>query len=601
MPKRQKEDSLLSFFSTGEKMKKITSMTLAFCMAASSSACAGTNSAAENASETADTLYVNASFYTEDENNPWAEMMAVKEGKIIYIGEQSDETIDSLSDENTQTIDLENAFVTPNLIDGHTHPATVGMTDWHVQMPDYDNVEDILAYISDYLEEHDKEEAPYVYFEYYPSNLFGAAGPDKALLDEICDDRPILVRDFSDHASWVNSKFLELLDLDEAALENDEFVKDENGELTGWIKEFTYQNYLPNMYEAIGYTPPEEPTIEVMSILLDDLKSWGTTAVFDAYIEDEEQVKSVHDMDEQGILNMYYDLSVCLNDYEELDDVIEEIKTYDEKYGTDHVKVDTVKIFYDGTNELGDSALVDGLESDPDDHGYLMMDLEQTIDTIRRCNEAGIDVHFHMVGDLAFRQVCDATEALIDELGELDIQVEVCHCEYVNPEDVARPAELGIFVNWTPHWSGGYFGDAALEYLGQERYDNMYQFNPIIEAGALVTFGSDVYSMSEENRANPYFGMQTAMTRIDIEYPLDTDGGMRQKEEAKLSLENLLKGYTINAAKQLRIDDRTGSLETGKYANFNVYEENLFDVDEEQFQYVVPVQVYFEGNLIAEN
>jgi hypothetical protein len=66
-------------------------------------------------------------------------------------------------------------------------------------------------------------------------------------------------------------------------------------------------------------------------------------------------------------------------------------------------------------------------------------------------------------------------------------------------------------------------------------------------------------------------------------------------------LENLLKGYTINAAKQLRIDDRTGSLETGKYANFNVYEETLFDVDEEQFQYVVPVQVYFEGNLIAEN
>jgi len=164
-----------------------------------------------------------------------------------------------------------------------------------------------------------------------------------------------LVRDFSDHASWVNSKFLELLDLDEAALENDEFVKDENGELTGWIKEFTYQNYLPNMYEAIGYTPPEEPTIEVMSILLDDLKSWGTTAVFDAYIEDEEQVKSVHDMDEQGILNMYYDLSVCLDDYEQLDDVIDEIQTYDEKYGTDHVKVDTVK-FSMTDQRISDSA-----------------------------------------------------------------------------------------------------------------------------------------------------------------------------------------------------------------------------------------------------
>ena len=163
---------------------------------------------------------------------------------------------------------------------------------------------------------------------------------------------------------------------------------------------------------------------------------------------------------------------------------------------------------------------------------------------------------------------------------------------------MTRPAELGIIVNWTPHWSGGYFGDAALQYLGRERFDNMYQFNPMMDSGAIVTFGSDCYSMFEENRANPCFGMQTAMTRIDIEWPMDKENPMRQKEEAKLSLEKLLKGYTINAAIQLRVDDIAGSIEVGKSANYNVYGVDLFEVPEDEFQYVLPELVVFEGRVI---
>ena len=259
----------------------------------------------------------------------------------------------------------------------------------------------------------------------------------------------------------------------------------------------------------------------------------------------------------------------------------------------------TMKIFYDGTNELGDSALIDGTVEDPDNHGYMIFDYEQTKEVIRACNAAGIDVHFHLVGDLAFRTICDVTEELLSELGGLDIQVEMCHCEYVDEADMTRPAQLGIIINWTPHWSGGYFGDGAKQYLGEDRYNKMYQFNTMIDSGAIVTFGSDVYSMFEENRANPYFGMQTAMTRVDIEWPIEE--GMRPSEDAKLSLEKLLKGYTIDAAIQLRVDDVTGSISVGKRANYNLYPVNLFDVPEEEFKDVLPAVVVFEGQVIAEN
>ena len=536
--------------------------------------------------------------YTSNEAQPWAEAMAIQDGKFVYVGDAAG--AESFIGADTEVTTCDGGMITASLFDAHTHPATVGMTGWHTKMgvPDYDG---IIRFITDYLAEHDAEEAPFVYFEYYPSNLFGPEGPNKAPLDEIAPDRPILVRDFSDHASWINSKCLELLgvyDMDPSDPLLDDFVRDENGDFTGWVLELGLGPLMGNMYEALGWYPPEEPTVEVMHLVTDDMKKWGVTGVFDAFIEDEMQVQSIHEMDVNGELNMYYELSYVLMDYEDLDEVIATLHALNDEYGTEHVKIDTVKIFYDGTNELGDSALIDGTVLDPDDHGFMLFDYGQTKEVIRRCNEEGLDVHFHLVGDLAFRTICDVTEELIAEQGPLDIQVEMCHCEYVDPADMTRPAELGIIVNWTPHWSGGYFGDAALQYLGQERFDNMYQFNPMMDSGAIVTFGSDCYSMFEENRANPYFGMQTAMTRIDIEWPMDEENPMRQKEEAKLSLEKLLKGYTINAAIQLRVDDVAGSIEVGKSANYNVYGVDLFEVPEDEFQYVLPELVVFEGRVI---
>ena len=552
--------------------------------------------------ETADVIYTNALFYTENEDDLEAEVLAVKDGKIIYVGDNDEDKIKSLTSSDTEVIDLDGSFVTPGLLDAHSHPGMVSTTAWYVDIPDdCVTVDTILDYVKSYCEENSKEDYPFVYFEYYPSNLFDEEGPKKELIDEVVDDRAILIEDFSDHACWVNSKFLEEIGIYEDGVlqaEDEEFfIKDKNGDFTGWIKEGVWKTYISNLYEATNYYPPEEVTEETITPVLDDFTSWGVTGIMDAYTLSEDHVKTISDLDKAGKLNQYYELSYVMDTPEDLEDCLSTIHYLNDTYQTDHVKVDTLKIFYDGTNELGDAALIDGWITDESQTGYIMMDTEETKNVIQRCNEEGIDVHFHMVGDLAFRQVCDATEELKNEIGELDIQVEVCHCEYVDPDDYDRPAELGIIVNWTPQWSGGYFGDGSKQYLGEERYNRMYQFNPMIESGAIVTFGSDIYSMYEEERGNPYFGMQIGMTRVDI-----WDGvydGERESDDAKLSLEDLLKGYTINAAIQMRIDDVAGSLEVGKSANFNIYSENLFDVDVNEFKDVLPTAVFFEGNLVS--
>lgn len=96
---------------------------------------------------------------------------------------------------------------------------------------------------------------------------------------------------------------------------------------------------------------------------------------------------------------------------------------------------------------------------------------------------------------------------------------------------MARPAELGIIINWSCHWAGGYFGEAAIDYLGQDRWNTMYDFTKMLETGATVTYSSDVIGMCEEHRGNPWFGMEISATRVDLDDPLNPQN-IRKRQAA---------------------------------------------------------------------
>lgn len=95
----------------------------------------------------------------------------------------------------------------------------------------------------------------------------------------------------------------------------------------------------------------------------------------------------------------------------------------------------------------------------------------------------------------------------------------------------------------------------------------------MFDGGTLLAFSSDVVTFYELNRADPFFGMRVASTRVEPQLPLDLEsypGSTRPPEAAKLALSVLMKGYTVSAAKQPRWDDRLGSLQPGKLANLCV-------------------------------
>lgn len=550
----------------------------------------------------------NALVYTSNEEQPWADTVVVQGGRITYVGEESGWTADGV----TPVHDMKGSLVLPGFIDAHTHPTMVTKSMWHVRLPWTEDIDEVLDFIREYGDAHPPEEVPFLYFEYYPSTLFGERKPTKELLDSAIRDRPVFCQDFSEHAHWVNTKMLEMMEVTKDTPDPvpglEMFARDENGEPTGHLFEMVHYHFLEKMYENLGWRPPEELTPDTVAPFFDFMTRSGVTSLFEALVDDEDVLRAISHLDCDGKLKVYYEGAPRFRSLADLPDAIATVRRYQAAYGSDRIRIRTLKLFLDGTNECGNSALIEPLSSDPtgQHHGEIQMETDELTDCLALCNEADVDVHIHMVGDRAFRVGCDAVEAARARVaqagGEWRMQVTFAHCELVDPVDMERPARLGIVINWTTHWSGGYFGEESKCHLGEERWNRMYEFNRFADSGAVVSFSSDVVTHYELHRGNPFFGMQVAATRVDPEFPLDPavhPSSVRPSPDSRLSLERLVKGYTIDAARQLRIDDRVGSIEAGKVANLVVLSADVFSVAHDTIGDVTATTVIFEGDVVC--
>lgn len=555
------------------------------------------------------TVLRNARIYTSNENMKTAQAIVYNEEGILYIGSDDPEAIGQVAGREAESFDLKGKTVIPGFIDSHIHPGMLSASAWHIKLPWTEDAEELLAFIKDYADEHPKEEIPFLYFEYYPTSMFDEYGPRKELLDRAVADRPCLCQDFGEHLCWVNTKMLELLQVDKetpdpSALEV--FVRDEEGNPTGWIREMAWRYFADNLFSAINWQPPETMTPEHMTPFFNFLKENGITAMCDGFIETDEQIESIYKLDQEGKLKVYYDGMVRFWKYGDLPEKIAKLREYQENFTTKHIKINTMKLFLDGTNESGNSASLHEHIHDPGNYGEIMMETEELTKCFLLCNKEGLDLHIHMVGDRAFRTGCDAVEAARKIAAEQGVpwvcQPIFAHCEVVDPADMKRPAELGITINWSCHWSGGYFGEEAMNYYSKEKWSRMYQFIPMLESGALLAYSSDVVTFYELNRANPFFGMQVAATRVDPQVPLDPEkypGSIRPPEDAKLPLDELLRGYTMGGAAQMHWQDKMGSLEKGKLANLCVLSEDPYGADRNHLKDIRFEAVIFEGTPIC--
>ena len=225
----------------------------------------------------------NAKIYTSDIAAPWAETVVIEDDKITYVGSNDKNKWEKIAGENALVYDMNGKMIIPGIIDSHIHPGMVSQSSWHVRLPWTEDVNELLQFIKEYAKEHPASEIPFLYFEYYPTSMFGEKGPNKELLDTAVSDRPCLCQDFGEHLHWVNSKMLELMEVTKDTPDPvpglEMFVRDENGEPTGWLKEFVHMRFMDKVYSKIGWTPPVVMTPDLMSDFFRFLTEHGITAI----------------------------------------------------------------------------------------------------------------------------------------------------------------------------------------------------------------------------------------------------------------------------------------------------------------------------------
>ena len=231
-------------------------------------------------------------------------------------------------------------------------------------------------------------DAPFIYAEYYPSDMdWGPEGPTAAAIDTAVSDRPVLLQDFSDHASTVNSKMLELMGVDaHTPMQVDpedpapRFVRGADGvSPTGLVREDAWSRFADTMYDAIAWRPPEEVTPASLEGYTSFLSSRGVVALLDA-MTSRSTLSSAATLDAQGKLNLHFHGARVFSSLANLEASIADVRDWQAEFGGPHVKVDTLKLFLDGTNEFGTGAVLDPLITSEGDHGLLRMSEERSDD-----------------------------------------------------------------------------------------------------------------------------------------------------------------------------------------------------------------------------
>jgi len=553
--------------------------------------------------QNADLILSGARIFTSNQHQPWAEAVAIRNGQFIFVGDAAGAL--KFRSEDTKYIELDGRLVLPGLIDAHAHPGYIEVEQYgEISETDEDKM---LAAVQKYAEQHPDEE--WLRLCCWPVDLYvhGSQGPDKRKLDAVVPDRPVWFVSEWWHSGWLNSKALEVLGVDENTADPKPgvaiYARDENGEATGWVKEGAAWQHFASQFpikEGAHRTLHEANMVAALQLMSEA----GITTLYDAgnFGFEDRVYGFMADLEKQGKLPVRYEASYQIFTPDRADLAISEMKRYRQEYGGERLQFNTVKLFMDGIHPNHSASL---LKPYTGDSGYVadtILGVGELRDLLLKLDREQFDLHVHARGDLAVKRVLDAVEAAKEIAGDdFYPRVTLSHLGIIDPVDLPRIKQLGIICNYTPWWFAARQSDPLRASLGADRYDNMYKARSLMEMGLIVTFSSDEWWGAERlpTYLNPWFGIQVGHTRqFPKEWRAHGDEKIRSPASEQLNIEQLIAGYTQNAAYQMRMESQIGSIETGKLADLLVLDENLFDLDSNEIWKVKPAAVLMEGEVI---
>lgn len=518
----------------------------------------------------ADVVLHNGRIYTLDAVAQRASALVMEGETIAYVGD--DATALRFVDEDTQVIDLAGRAVFPGFIDTHIHVMdTLPLVDAAMLSPSQ-SAEEVLAALAEHVAAN-PEQNP-VLGAGFLARAFGLDGPTATDLDAVVSDRPALIIDEGGHTAWANSKALALAnitaDTPDPVPGAHFYQRDEWGNPTGWLVEGAAIEPVMNALSVVSMPALRQAAPGFFKMM----SEVGLTAVFDAgMIETADRGRELAlEMAKAGDLPVRMVASLYVNRPADLEGALERVATLDDAYNHPFFNVTTLKLSLDGTVEaktavtLKPYVLPEGHEATP------LLPAPEVIATVVAAAGDNRHLHLHAIGDGAVNTALNAVEAARQAHPNTQSRFTICHIEVVNPADIPRFAQLDIVAQTTPTWFE--YDYVALEYLGRERFEQLYPLASIRRQGARVTLGSDYpVTWIGVDALNPLFNIEMAVTRQragDPDYPVQS------LVSERLSVDQAIRAHTVDAAWQIGLEDELGTLEVGKLADVVVLERDPY-------------------------
>ena len=513
------------------------------------------------AKENADRIFINASIYTLNPANETANSIAVKNGRILFVGDE--EKSYEYSNEKTEIIDLKGATLIPGLADAHAHIDGTGKLLQTLNFHGTTSSSEIIAMVrsaasrtppGEWIEgrgwdENDWQEKKF---------------PTSELLDKVAPNNPVVFSRVGGHAYWVNQKVLDLAGITPATPDPDggRIVRlPESNKPSGIL--------IDNAMSPINDIKPK-PTYELKKRRIVQALSYslklGLTTIHDAG-SDSDEIKIYKELALEGKLNPR--VYVMLNDDEELKEkyfkVGPQIGLFD-----NHLTIRTIKLYVDGALGSRGALLLEPYSDDPENSGLSVTPESDLRIRFAEGIKHGFQMATHAIGDSGNHLILDIVEENLEGELQNDHRSRVEHAQIISLDDIQRFNRLGVIPSMQPtHSTSDMYW--AEDRIGSERIKGAYAWRKLLDAGVVIPGGSD----SPVESLNPLWGIYAAVTRQDHEsYP---EGGWQPEE--RMTMVEAVKMFSAWPAYASFEEDIKGTIEVGKLADFTILSKDIFKVD----------------------
>jgi predicted amidohydrolase YtcJ len=529
----------------------------------------------------ADLVITNARIYTVDATRPMAEAMAVRDGRVQFVG--SERGALALSGASTRVIDLGGHTVIPGMVDAHAHLTGLGSALRTVDLTGTASYDEVIERVSARAAE--VPAGTWIVGRGWDQNDWGDTRfPAHEALSSAVPDHPVYLTRVDGHAALVNAAALAAAGVtaSDADPEGGRIERTADGEPSGVL--------VDAAMGMVGGAMPETPRDEqrtAIQMAIREANRWGLTGIHDAGVG-------------RGTIDLYEEMARA-GDYNLRNYVMirSDDATLDHYFQRgpqnglhgDRIWIRAIKISADGALGSRGAALLEPYSDEPGHSGLVITPGPRINEIATRALHAGFQVNTHAIGDRANRIALDAYEAAFAEVPRADHRFRIEHAQILHPNEIPRFAELDVIpsMQGSHQTSDMYWAERR---LGETRLLGSYAWRSLLDQGVIIPNGSDF----PVEQVNPLISFKSSISRQDADgYPA---GGWYPAQV--MTRDEALKSMTLWPAYAAFQEDELGSLTPGKLADFVVLDRDIMTIAPESILGTEVVATYLGGRPVYE-